>query len=41
VAARPAVQRGRAVNHTSDAGTTLRERHAASDFDTIRWQLPG
>ncbi len=40
VAARPAVQRGRAVNHTADDGTTLRERHAASDFDTIRWQLP-
>ncbi|MBN8715082.1 MAG: glutathione-dependent disulfide-bond oxidoreductase [Xanthomonadales bacterium] len=40
VAARPAVQRGRAVNHTTDDGTTLRERHAASDFDAIRWQLP-
>ncbi|TAL93939.1 MAG: glutathione-dependent disulfide-bond oxidoreductase [Rhodanobacter sp.] len=42
VAARPAVQRGRIVNQTSDDPTkTLRERHAAADFDAVAWQLPG
>lgn len=32
---RPAVQRGRLVNRTSDDGSTLPERHHASDFDTL------
>lgn len=35
IAARPAVQRGRMVNKTSgDPSSQLRERHAASDFET-------
>jgi GST-like protein len=34
--ARPAVRRGRMVNRTSGAAhEQLRERHAASDFDTM------
>ncbi len=36
IAARPAVQRGRIVNRTSEDGTkVLRERHDAADFDAI------
>ncbi|MFY7855103.1 MAG: glutathione-dependent disulfide-bond oxidoreductase, partial [Rubrivivax sp.] len=36
IAQRPAVQRGRKVNRTSGAPENiLRERHAASDFDTL------
>jgi GST-like protein len=36
IAARPAVQRGRMVNRTSgDPAKQLRERHDASDFDTV------
>lgn len=36
VGSRPAVRRGRLVNRNSDEpGTTLRERHAASDFDAL------
>jgi GST-like protein len=35
IADRPAVQRGRMVNRTSgDPAGQLRERHAASDFET-------
>lgn len=36
IAARPAVQRGRIVNQTGDPTKVLRERHDASDFDSIR-----
>ncbi|MGH8307955.1 MAG: glutathione-dependent disulfide-bond oxidoreductase [Gammaproteobacteria bacterium] len=37
IAARPAVQRGRIVNRTSEDGTkVLRERHAAADFDAVK-----
>jgi len=36
IATRPAVQRGRLVNRTSDMpGECLRERHAAADFDSL------
>ncbi|TZG27146.1 glutathione-dependent disulfide-bond oxidoreductase [Sphingomonas montanisoli] len=36
IGARPAVKRGRVVNRASDKpGEFLRERHSASDFDTI------
>ncbi|HEX7340858.1 MAG TPA: glutathione-dependent disulfide-bond oxidoreductase [Rhodanobacteraceae bacterium] len=35
IASRPAVRRGKLVNQTGDAPAVLRERHAASDFDTL------
>ncbi|MDE3179143.1 MAG: glutathione-dependent disulfide-bond oxidoreductase [Acidobacteriota bacterium] len=41
IAERPAVQRGRIVNQTSDdTGKVLRERHAAADFNAIAWKEP-
>lgn len=41
IASRPAVQRGRIVNQTSDDDTkVLRERHAAEDFDAVTWKRP-
>ena len=41
IAERPAVKRGRIVNQTS-GGTmkVLRERHAAADFNAIKWETP-
>ncbi len=33
---RPAVRRGRLVNRTSEDNTTLRERHSAADFETLK-----
>ena len=42
IAARPAVKRGRMVNRvTGDPASQLRERHAASDFDTQTWDKIG
>lgn len=39
IAERPAVQRGRIVNQTSDDATkVLPERHTATDFDAIKWE---
>ncbi|HKT31550.1 MAG TPA: glutathione-dependent disulfide-bond oxidoreductase [Gammaproteobacteria bacterium] len=41
IAERPAVQRGRIVNQTSgDTTKVLRERHAAADFNAIKWETP-
>ena len=41
IAERPAVRRGRIVNQTSDDTTkVLRERHAAADFNAIKWETP-
>ncbi|MDE3187995.1 MAG: glutathione-dependent disulfide-bond oxidoreductase, partial [Acidobacteriota bacterium] len=41
IAERPAVRRGRIVNQTSgDTTKVLRERHAAADFNAIKWEAP-
>lgn len=42
IAARPAVRRGRMVNRAwGEPSSQLRERHAASDFDTSTWDKVG